>query len=203
MIFICSPNNPTGNMIPWSEIEQLLNKFNGLLVIDEAYIDFSRSPGYLDKIKDHANLVLLQTLSKAWGLAALRIGLAFAPEEIIRLFNKIKSPYNISSVSQDLALKALKDSKQVLMEVQEIIKERKRMTSELNALSFVNKVYESEGNFVLVKMQEPGGVYNYLLGNGIVIRDRSRIQLCEGCLRFTIGTKEENRQVLELLKKMK
>jgi histidinol-phosphate aminotransferase len=199
MIFLCSPNNPTGNSLHHEDIEALLNNYFGLVVIDEAYINFSRRRSFIAMLSDYPNLVVMQTLSKAWGLAALRLGIGVASEEIISIMNKIKPPYNINQASQDLALQALNEIDQVNEMIKEIVKEREILSGALVNLSFVNKVYPSDANFLLVKMDDPLAVYEKLLIQGIVVRDRSKVELCEGCLRITVGTSEENKTLLYAL----
>ncbi len=199
MIFLCSPNNPTGNSLRREDIEIILNNYFGLLIIDEAYINFSRQRSFVQELAEYPNLVVLQTLSKAWGLAALRIGMAFASDEIIRVMNKVKPPYNINLASQELALKALEEVDQVNSMIQEIVTERELLVKHLNVLQVVEKIYPSDANFILVKISNARTVYDFLLGKGIVVRDRSKVELCEGCLRITIGTTKENKELLNAL----
>jgi histidinol-phosphate aminotransferase len=196
LIFICCPNNPTGNGVSWETIKVLLEKFNGIVVIDEAYINFASYRSLIPELLNYPNLVILQTLSKAWGLAGLRVGMAFASEPIIDIFNKIKPPYNINAVSQQIVFDALDNVSLVNKWIKEIVAERERLTLAFSRLPFVKKVYKSDANFLLVKVGDPVQVYDYLTKSKIVIRDRSKVALCEGCLRFTIGTKEENDIVL-------
>ena len=203
LIFICCPNNPTGNGVAWNTIKKILDNFNGILVIDEAYINFASYRSLIPELLNYPNLVILQTLSKAWGLAGLRVGMAFASEPIIDIFNKIKPPYNINAVSQELVLKALDNMKQVNDWIKTIVEEREKFSVELNQLSFVKKVYKSEANFILVKVEDASTLYFYLTQNQIVVRDRSKVVLCDDCLRITIGTKEDNRQLISTLKKYK
>ena len=199
MIFLCSPNNPTGNSLHHQDIEALLNNYFGLVVIDEAYINFSRQRSFSIQLNEYPNLVVMQTLSKAWGLAALRVGMIISSKEILDILNKIKPPYNISQASQELALQALNEVDQVNEMIKEIIKERTILSGALVNLSFVEKIYPSDANFLLVKMNDPLKVYKKLLENGIVVRDRSKVELCEGCLRITVGTQEENQTLLYVL----
>ncbi|GAA4796747.1 histidinol-phosphate transaminase [Olivibacter ginsenosidimutans] len=199
LIFICSPNNPTGNSIHRKDIETVIAHFNGLVVIDEAYINFAKQKSFIQELTEYNNLVVLQTLSKAWGLAALRIGMAFSSAEIIQVFNKIKPPYNINEASQQLALEALEKVDQVNAWIKETVAERDQLADKLLALSFVQLVYPSDANFILVRVTEPKVIYQYLVDRGIIVRDRSSVIRCEGCLRITIGTPEENRQLLEAL----
>ncbi|WP_126246887.1 histidinol-phosphate transaminase [Chitinophaga rhizosphaerae] len=199
LIFICSPNNPTANAIDKEAIEMILNNFEGIVVVDEAYINFSRHKSFIQELTEYPNLVVLQTLSKAWGLAALRMGMAFASEDIISIFNKIKPPYNINQASQELALEALGNVEQVNAWIKETVEEREKLTGELAKLSIVEKVYPSDANFLLVKTIDAKGIYSILTNQGIIVRDRSKVELCAGCLRITIGTPEENVTLLQAL----
>jgi len=203
MIFICSPNNPTGNSINRDDIETLLANFSGLIVIDEAYINFSRQKTFIQELTEYANLVVLQTLSKAWGLAGLRVGMAFASEEIIEVMNKVKPPYNINEASQELALKALQNVDQVNGWIKEILLQRDRLVLTLKDFDFVLDIYPSDANFILVKTTDPKGIYNFLVDKGIIVRDRSKVDLCEGCLRITVGTPAENDILLQTLQNYK
>jgi len=200
LIFICSPNNPTANSINREDIETVLANFPGLVVIDEAYINYSRQKSFIQELTEYGNLVVLQTLSKAWGLAALRVGMAFASEEIIEVFNKVKPPYNINEASQQLALEALTHVDKVNSWIKETIKEREKLVAELLQLSFVVKIFPSDANFILAKTTDAKGIYNFLVERGIIVRDRSKVELCEGSLRITIGTPEENNTLIETLK---
>jgi len=199
MIFLCSPNNPTGNSLIREDVEIILNNFFGLVVIDEAYINFSRQRSFLQELKDYPNLVVMQTLSKAWGLAALRVGMAFASEEIIHVMNKIKPPYNINQASQELALQALDELGQVNDMIKEIVKQRDELTEALLKVSIVQKIYPSDANFLLVKVVNARSVYQDLLKKKIVVRDRSRVELCDDCLRITVGTPAENTTLVKAL----
>jgi histidinol-phosphate aminotransferase len=199
MIFLCSPNNPTGNSLNREDVEALLNNYYGIVVIDEAYINFSKYRSFIQELNEYPNLVVMQTLSKAWGLAALRLGMAFASEEIINVMNRIKPPYNINQATQDLVLQALNRVEEVNEMIREIVKERKFLEAELPNLEIVQKVHPSDGNFLLVQVTSPLEIYNYLLDKGIVVRDRSRVELCEGCLRITVGTPSENKTLLMAL----
>ncbi|WP_183574725.1 histidinol-phosphate transaminase [Mucilaginibacter sp. X5P1] len=203
IIFICSPNNPTGNSISRDDIETLLANFSGLVVIDEAYINFSRQKTFIQELTEYANLVVLQTLSKAWGLAGLRVGMAFASEEIIEVMNKVKPPYNINEASQELALKALENVDQVNGWIKEILLQRDRLVLTLKDFDFVLDIYPSDANFILVKTKDPKGIYNFLVDKGIIVRDRSKVDLCEGCLRITVGTPAENDILLQTLQNYK
>lgn len=200
IIFICSPNNPTGNSIDRQDIETILVNFSGLVVIDEAYINFSRQKTFIQELTEYPNLVVLQTLSKAWGLAGLRVGMAFASEEIIEVFNKVKPPYNINEASQKLALEALQNVDQVNEWIKKTVDEREKLVKDLALLDIVIKIYPSDANFILVKTTDPKGIYQYLVKYGIIVRDRSKVELCENSLRITIGTPEENIILLNALK---
>ncbi|WMJ74956.1 histidinol-phosphate transaminase [Cytophagaceae bacterium ABcell3] len=203
IIFICSPNNPTGNSLKVKDIEEVLNKFNGLVVIDEAYIDFSRHIGFVPRLKEFPNLVILQTLSKAWGMAALRLGMAYASEEIISVFNKIKPPYNINGASQSIALEGLRKVLSKEMMVEQILTERERLKDNLQGLPVVVKIFPSDANFLLVKTTGGKAVYEFLIERKIITRDRSSVVLCEGCLRITVGTPDENDKLISALKEYK
>lgn len=196
IIWICSPNNPTGNSIDREAIEMILNNFDGLVVIDEAYINFSRQKSWLSDLQDYPNLVVLQTLSKAWGLAGIRLGMAFASPEIIGYLNKVKPPYNISEPVQELAVKALEEIGQVNDMIVTLVNERQNMVSSLLQNEEVVKIYPSDANFLLVKFKDASRLYKYFVEQGIVVRDRSNVVLCEGCLRITVGTPQENQKLL-------
>lgn len=200
LIFICSPNNPTGNSIDKTDIETLLNNFNGLVVVDEAYINYARQKTMIPELTEYPNLVILQTLSKAWGLAGLRIGMAFAGDPLIALLNKVKYPYNISTATQQLAIEALNNISSVNNWTKSTVEQREWLATQLLSLPFVRKVYPSDANFLLVKMENAKEIYAYLAGKGIIVRDRSRVILCDDCLRITIGTPDENKQLLAALK---
>jgi len=201
IIWICSPNNPTANSMNRQDIEIVLNNFSGLVVLDEAYINFSRHRSFIQEIADYPNLVVLQTMSKAWGLAGLRLGMAFAGEGIIDIYNKVKPPYNINQATQELALKALDDVGQVNEMIRLLVTMREQLARDLAALPFVLTVYPSDANFLLMKTTDAHGVYAYLLRDGIVVRDRSKVELCQGCLRITVGTERENAELVEALKR--
>jgi histidinol-phosphate aminotransferase len=203
LIFICSPNNPTGNSINRDDIETLLANFNGLIVIDEAYINFSRQKTFIQELTEYANLVVLQTLSKAWGLAGLRVGMAFASEEIIEVMNKVKPPYNVNEASQQLALQALNNVSLVNLWIKETLEERDGLVLALKEFDFVLDIYPSDANFILVKTTNAKAIYDFLVQHGIIIRDRSKVELCEGCLRITIGTPDENKTLLSTLHNFK
>ena len=199
IVWICSPNNPTGNSIRYQDIEMLLNNFAGLVVVDEAYINFSRQHSLLKELSEYPNLVVMQTFSKAWGLAALRLGMAFASEEIIALLDRIKPPYNINQVTQDFALEALEEVEQVNDMIREIVDMREELAKVFQRMPLVEKVYPSDANFLLVKVKDAATVYSYLLEQAIVVRDRSKVKLCDGCLRITIGTEKENTLLVDAL----
>lgn len=200
LIFLCSPNNPTGNNIEAEVIEKILSSFKGILIIDEAYIDFSSFPSWLERIEEYPNLVIMQTLSKAYGMASLRIGLGFANEEIIDLLNKVKPPYNISGITQKAALSALNNDQTLKNQLEEIIDERERLSEILEIFSFVNEIYPSEANFILISVADPKDLFSFLKEEGVIIRDRSNVRQCEGCLRITVGTPEENNLLIKKLK---
>ena len=200
IIWICSPNNPTANSINRQDIEVVLNNFSGLVVIDEAYINFSRHRSFIQELADYPNLVVLQTMSKAWGLAGLRLGMAFASEGIIDIYNKVKPPYNINQATQELALKALEEVGQVNEMIKALVTMREELARELASLPFVLTVYPSDANFLLVKTTDAHSVYDYLLEDGIVVRDRSKVELCAGCLRVTVGTAKENEDLVAALR---
>jgi histidinol-phosphate aminotransferase len=202
LLFICSPNNPTGNSFDGADILKLAESFSGILVLDEAYIHFSRERSLVAEIANRPNLVVLQTFSKAWGLAGLRVGLAFASKEIIGLFNKVKPPYNVSQIAQEAILKALKNAKKVEEMIARIISQREKLVESLSEFSFVRKIYPSDANFVLVKTSNANAIYQFLLGEKVVVRNRSTVELCEGCLRITVGTPEENKRLLKAFGKL-
>ncbi len=201
LIFVCSPNNPTGNSIERSAIEVLLNNFDGLVVIDEAYINYARQKTFITELTEYPNLVILQTLSKAWGLAGLRLGMAFAGQPVIDYMNRVKYPYNINTATQQLALEALSNISSVNNWTKTTVVQKDNLSEALLALPVTEKVYPSDANFILVKMTDARRIYEYLAGRGIIVRDRSKVMLCDDCLRITIGTPEENNQLLEALKK--
>jgi histidinol-phosphate aminotransferase len=203
LIFICSPNNPTGNSMEREDIEIVLNNFEGIVVLDEAYINFSRHRSFVAELNEYPNLVVMQTFSKAWGLAALRLGINFASGEIISILNKIKPPYNINQATQELALKALDHLEDVNAMIRETVKEREELVKELVQIPMVQKVYPSDANFVLAKMDHATQVYDYLKEKGIIVRNRSNVILCEDCLRITVGTPEQDKQLLKTLKEYK
>lgn len=199
IIWICSPNNPTANSINRQDVEIVLNNFPGIVVVDEAYINFSRHRSFIQELPDYPNLVVMQTMSKAWGLAGLRLGMAFASEAIIEVLNKVKPPYNVNQATQELALKALEETEQVNDMIRSLVAMRGQLEQQFSTLPVVKKIYPSDANFLLVKVTDARAVYNYLLEQGIVVRDRSKVELCQGCLRITVGTDDENRQLVEAL----
>lgn len=203
IIFVCSPNNPTGNNLNRKDIEFLLNNFNGIVIIDEAYINFSRQKTFLQELPEYENLIVMQTLSKAWSLAALRLGLGFASQKIIDLFNKVKPPYNIGKAAQQLALQGLGHIDKVNANIKVTVEQRNFVTEALKNFDYIKHVYPSDSNFILVKTINADDLYNYLSAQKIIVRNRSKEALCEGCLRITIGTKEENVKLIEALKKYK
>jgi len=199
LIFICSPNNPTGNSINREDIETILANFNGIVVVDEAYINYARQKTFIQELTEYANLVVLQTFSKAWGLAALRLGMAFSSTKVIDVLNKIKPPYNINQATQDLAFEAIKNIAQVNEWIKESVAERDRLSKALSGINIVTKVYPSDANFILTEVTDALKIYDTLVEQGIIVRDRSKVTLCEGCLRITVGTKEENDKLLTVL----
>lgn len=192
IIWLCSPNNPTGNSLDRGDVEMVLNNFDGLVVIDEAYVNFSRQRSFIPDLADYPNLVVLQTLSKAWGLAALRIGMAFSSREVIAIMDRIKPPYNINEASQQLASEALDEVEQVNEMIRVIVSERESLAGLLQRMPLVKEVFPSDANFLLVRVADAGRLYRYLLGKGIVVRDRSTTPGCADCLRITVGTPREN-----------
>lgn len=202
ILFLCSPNNPSGNSFTKEKVEILLKRFNGLVVIDEAYIDFSEQESWLDRLSEFPNLIITQTLSKAYGLAGIRLGICYASQEIIAVLNKIKPPYNVNELTQQKAIDRLLKTSEVKLEVSNIIKERSFLIKELKLFSFVLEIYPTDCNFVLVKVDDASKRYNQLIEKGIVIRNRTTQPLCENCLRFTIGTKAENKKLIEALKEL-
>ena len=199
IIWICSPNNPTGNSIDRQDIEMVLNNFDGLVVVDEAYINFSRQKSLVTDLADYPNLVVLQTLSKAWGLAGLRVGMAFASSEIIGYLNKVKPPYNISEPVQELALKALDEIGQVNDMILQLVDARKQLELDFVKSPQVVKVFPSDANFLLVEFNQARAMYDYLVSKGIVVRDRSNVLLCDNCLRITVGTDVENLKLVDAI----
>ncbi len=199
IIWLCSPNNPTGNSLDRGDIEMILNNFDGIVVVDEAYINFSRHRSFIPDLADYPNLVVLQTLSKAWGLAALRVGMAFASADIIGIMNRIKPPYNINEAAQQLASDALEEVEQVNEMIRILVTERDRLAAALQTHPLVQHVYPSDANFLLVKVNGGRKVYDFLLTQGIVVRDRSTTPGCADCIRITVGTPTENEILLRAL----
>lgn len=197
LVFICSPNNPTGNLIPREVVHEIARNFHGIVVIDEAYIDFANEGSLLPNIKNSPNLVILQTFSKAWGMAGIRLGMAFGSQEIIDILNRIKPPYNINSITQRMALEQIANENAKDSAVTVILREREILRSKLEALPSVVKVYPSDANFLLVQFTDPNEMYNKLVGKGIIVRNRNSV--VDGCLRITVGTPEENLELLENL----
>lgn len=200
LIFVCSPNNPTGNSLDEGPVMDLLSKFPGCVIVDEAYIDFSTQQSFVSYIDKYPNLIVMQTFSKAWGLAAMRLGMAFADVPIINVLNKIKPPYNISGLAQEKALEALENESLKSEMVKAILHQKEKLIDQLKGLALVKYIYPSDANFVLVKVDDPEGIYNYLIGEEVVVRDRSRVHLCEGCLRITVGTEDENLILIQKLR---
>ena len=201
LIYLCSPNNPTGNSLGHDVIREVLRRFRGIVVVDEAYIDFSAGPSFLRELGEWPNLVVLQTLSKAWGCAAIRLGMAFASPEIIGVLNKIKYPYNVNLLTQEKALELL-DEDRMRTQLAQILQERTRLCRDLSAIPLVRRIYPTDANFLLVDVGDADGVYHKLVEEGIIVRNRNRVTLCRGCLRITVGTPEEDDRLLEALKNM-
>lgn len=199
IIFLCSPNNPSGNLLEQDKIKSLLQSFTGIVVLDEAYIDFADNDGWLTSLIDYPNLFLLQTFSKAWGLAGLRLGVGFGSKEIIQILHKIKPPYNINSITQNIALAAVKEGNSTMEWLDTLKNERKILEGLLKQFSFVEKVYPSQTNFLLVKMINAKACHQHLLTKGIIVRDRSSVIHCDNCLRITVGTPNENKELINTL----
>ena len=200
LIFLCSPNNPTGNCLNTEEIRKILENFGGIVVIDEAYIDFAPGKSFLPQLENYPNLVILQTFSKAWGMAGIRLGMAFASVEIISILNKIKYPYNLNILTQNKAFELIEKIHDVNEWVNLLIAEREKMAKLLNGFPFVVKIFPSDANFLLVKMHDSSGIYDYLVEKGIIVRNRSKVHLCNDSLRITIGSPEENEILLQALR---
>jgi histidinol-phosphate aminotransferase len=199
MLFICSPNNPTGNSLKVDDITFLLQNFKGIVVVDEAYIDFSAQESWTSALSQYDNLVVMQTMSKAWGLASVRLGMAFAHVELIAVLDKVKPPYNISGPNQKIVLAALLDEDKVKQQVSDILAQREWLASQLAAVKEVKKIHPTDANFLLVEVNDAHQKYKQLLEKGVVVRDRSNVTLCGDCLRITVGTEEENEQLVEVL----
>lgn len=202
IIWICSPNNPTGNNLDANEIEMVLQSFQGLVVIDEAYGDFSSQKSWRYRLKDFPNLIILNTMSKAWGCAGIRLGMAFASEEIVQLFNKVKYPYNVNQLSQQKALEMMKDPFKVREWVNILLQERSRLINAFMQLPCCVKVYPTDANFFLAQVSDANDIYQYLIEKGVVVRNRTKVQLCNNCLRITVGTRNENNELLAALRQL-
>ena len=202
LLFICSPNNPTGNSMHVEDIEKLLHNFNGLIILDEAYIDFSKQQSWLNRLNDFPNLIITQTLSKAYGMAGIRLGICYASKEIIDVLNKIKPPYNINELTQLKAMEKVLDKNLVSKEIKSILTEKCKLLKVLLQVKFISKVYSSDANFVLVKVDDATKRYNQLIEKGIVVRNRTTQPLCKNTLRFTVGTHEENKALVKALKEI-
>lgn len=198
--WLCSPNNPTGNALPEDQIRKILDSFGGIVVIDEAYIDFASRPGWLRELDRHQRLIVLQTFSKAWGLAGVRCGMAFASEEIIDIFNKVKYPYNVNTLTQEAVSRALDEAEATATRVRGILDERERVVRQLGSLPLIRRIYPTDANFILVKVDDANAVYSALLNSGIVTRNRNKVSLCAGCIRVTIGTPAENDALIAKIK---
>lgn len=202
ILFLCSPNNPTGNSFSNKEVEKLLNLFNGIVVIDEAYIDFSEQTSWLDRLEEFPNLIITQTLSKAYGLAGIRLGACYASKQIINVLNTIKPPYNINQLTQEKALNQLDRITDVNTQVLELLLQRKSMINNLKEIDFIKKIYPTDANFILIKVDDAIQRYNQLIQKGIVVRNRSSQALCNNCLRISIGTEKENKKLISTLKSL-
>jgi histidinol-phosphate aminotransferase len=200
LIWICSPNNPTGNSLNRDEMLKVIQDFEGIVIIDEAYSDFSKQQTFRSELAAHPNLIVLNTMSKAWALAGIRLGMAFASKDIISIYNKVKYPYNVNILTQQQALETLKDPFEIDRWVKTLLGERARLMQAFQELPICEKVYPTDANFFLAKMTDAQGIYNYLVDKGIIVRNRSRIQLCNNCLRITIGLKSENNELLAALR---
>ena len=203
ILFLCSPNNPTGNLMKETDVRYLLEKFPGIVVVDEAYIDYTDTESWASQLDKYPNLVVLQTMSKAWGLAAIRLGLGFASQKIIDIMNKVKPPYNISQETQNIALRAMLQTEEFQTCIKNTIEERNSLIETLQGLPYVQKVFPTDANFVLIRVTDAGKLYNHLISEGVIVRNRSGITHCSSCLRITVGTKEENRILSEALKSFK
>ncbi|MBG6188776.1 histidinol-phosphate transaminase [Flavobacterium sp. CAN_S2] len=202
IIFLCSPNNPTGNSFSDESVAYLLQNFKGLVVIDEAYIDFSKKDSWINELDEYPNLVITQTLSKAYGLAGIRLGICYASTEVISVLNKIKPPYNVNELTQKRALERLDNPEKIKFEIDSIITQREELLKVLLDIEFVEKIYPTEANFILVKVDDANNRYDELIAKGIVIRNRTTQPLCDNCLRFTVGTEQENMKLIEVLKQL-
>lgn len=200
LLFLCSPNNPSGNSFNSKEVETLLNEFKGIIVIDEAYIDFSEHKSWLQRLDEFQNLIITQTLSKAYGMAGIRLGICYASEEIISILNKIKPPYNVNSLTQEKAIEQLLKTDVLKHQISALKYQREVLENELNKLNYISKIYPSDANFLLIKVDDANKRYNQLIEKGIVVRNRTTQPGCKNCLRITIGTKQENEKLIEVLK---
>lgn len=200
LLILCSPNNPSGNSFNAKEVEKLLNEFNGIVVVDEAYIDFSKQQSWLNRLEEFPNLIITQTFSKAYGMAGIRLGICYASKEIILVLNKIKPPYNVNELTQQKALERLSKPDEITKEIQNILQQRNWLRTNLEKISFVVSVYPSDANFILAKVDNAAKRYDELIQKGIVVRNRTNQPGCENCLRFTVGTKLENEKLIESLK---
>lgn len=200
LIFLCSPNNPTGNNLDSKEIITLLNEFQGIVIVDEAYADFSDQPSFTGILDEYPNLIILQTFSKAWGCAAIRLGMAFASPEIIGIFTKIKYPYNINRLTQQEAISMMQRHYEVQRWVNSVLEERTRLMKAFAQLPCCKRIFPTDANFFLTRVTHAKAIYDYLVGQGIIVRNRSNVTLCEDCLRITIGTRPENDKLLEALR---
>ena len=200
IIWICSPNNPTGNSLNRDEILKVIEGFEGIVIVDEAYIDFAQQLSMRQELPKHPNLIILQTMSKAWGSAAIRLGMAFASKEIISIYNKVKYPYNVNQLTQEQAMAMLKDPFEVDKWVKILMAERSRLMQAFLELPICEKIYKTDANFFLAKMTDANAIYNYLVDKGIIVRNRNKVQLCQNCLRITIGNRTENNELLSALR---
>lgn len=200
IIWICSPNNPTGNAYSLQQIQSVAKAFSGIVIVDEAYIDFSDKGSMISHLENFPNVIVLQTFSKAWGRAGLRLGVAYASPEIIGYYNKVKYPYNVNAITQEMALEALENTTEVDAWVKELLDSRNTLASELSSMQCVKHIFPSDANFLLIRVNNPDGLYSFLCDNGIIVRNRNRVEKCAGCLRITIGTKEENAQLINAIK---
>ena len=200
IIWLCSPNNPTGNSLNRDEILKVINGFDGIVVADEAYIDFAQQLSLRQELPTHPNLIILQTMSKAWGSAAIRLGMAFASKEIISIYNKVKYPYNVNLLTQQKAMEALRDPYEVDKQVKVLLQERTRLMQAFQELPICQQLFPTDANFFLARVNDAQKIYDYLVDKGIIVRNRSRIHLCENCLRITIGTRGENNELIAALR---
>lgn len=200
LIFLCSPNNPTGNLLSREEIKKVLDSFAGIVVLDEAYIDFASEATWLNDLEKYPNLIILQTFSKAWGLAAVRLGMAFASAEIIKLFNKVKYPYNVNILTQNFVGDELDKLELRKQWIATLLEGRNYLINELPKLPFVEKIYPTDANFILVKVEDANSLYKQLADKGVIVRNRNSVSLCAGCLRITVGTDKENEMLIKTLR---